>query len=586
MNKPNAPVRYLPTREFHIIPITDITPDAVKISAKKTLMDREKISLTTRQSIIVKRLGFEGGFAGYKKAFETSLLPFMEQEGMHTRANLVRPRFRLPIISLSAKEIADKIFSSNSSMPCKIFTGYDVNWDKFNQEYFSYLNPWIKHTNWKFNFQDVCDALSGKGPLGHMTPEVILTSALEAKRHLIGGHWNNLLGNHLLIFDKRSNESEIAIPTIYFDSTCDKVRKERSTEECLDALRVFSSWSHSQQHGWVEVIPFNNHLIFLKGQNGEYDFLFRGLQDYPFNHNIYGSHLKNSDVCKSIDTYHFNRWFYFEYSGWEKQDRHNAENQHYLQNGTPANYPGETECLRRYFLENGQYSRPKKNTSNESGFFPIETDEGKLGVSNLITVDEFRAFMHDNQHYAEYSRTDPGNEHVDLWEPNNSPIDGSLPASVTWYDAIAYATWISKTRRLPVRLLTEDEYFFIASPRKPLEIDEHTIFNFYDVPRIARYYENEDELIDISFHSINRPNVVLRYIPETLNWITADSGLRFLISSYFGEWLALEGAAVDTKTLSALCAPGASPYRGRFSPGSTGSYKSMKVGFRLCYLIE
>src|SRR5439155_22665165 len=78
----------------------------------------------------------------------------------------------------------------------------------------------------------------------------------------------------------------------------------------------------------------------------------------------------------------------------------------------------------------------------------------------------------------------------------------------------------------------------------------------------------------------------LRFVRDQMNWKVASSGLSFLISHHFGEWLNEEAAAVNCLTLSSLCRPEAPPSRARFSPISTGKYKSKKIGFRLCYLSE
>ena len=72
--------------------------------------------------------------------------------------------------------------------------------------------------------------------------------------------------------------------------------------------------------------------------------------------------------------------------------------------------------------------------------------------------------------------------------------------------------------------------------------------------------------------------------PEAIYWKTTVTGLVFLVSPDFGEWLNEKGAAINTATLDSLCNPGFKASKGLFSARSNGSYKSKRVSFRLCYL--
>lgn len=74
------------------------------------------------------------------------------------------------------------------------------------------------------------------------------------------------------------------------------------------------------------------------------------------------------------------------------------------------------------------------------------------------------------------------------------------------------------------------------------------------------------------------------FIPEAVDWRKSAEGLDFLVSRDFGEWLNETAAAVNSATLDSLCYTGYKPTKALFAAGSTGKYKSKKVGFRLCYL--
>jgi hypothetical protein len=80
--------------------------------------------------------------------------------------------------------------------------------------------------------------------------------------------------------------------------------------------------------------------------------------------------------------------------------------------------------------------------------------------------------------------------------------------------------------------------------------------------------------------------LAFRFIPEVMSWKRAASGLAFLVSYHFGEWLNEPAAAVNSRSLTCLCYLGVPPASGRFAGTSTGKFKSKKIGFRLCYLGE
>jgi len=81
-------------------------------------------------------------------------------------------------------------------------------------------------------------------------------------------------------------------------------------------------------------------------------------------------------------------------------------------------------------------------------------------------------------------------------------------------------------------------------------------------------------------------NLRFTFIAEAVRWKKSDVGIDFLVSPDFGEWLNEEATAINPQTLKSLCYPEIVASKGRFAATSTGKYKSMKVGFRLCYLGE
>ncbi|NES63602.1 hypothetical protein G3343_22240, partial [Vibrio parahaemolyticus] len=85
MTNNSIPTTYIPLEKFHIVPLTGLSPAELKISAKRTSRDREKITHTTKLNAIAKRLGITGGFAAYEKEYNGSLLPFMAKHNLRKR---------------------------------------------------------------------------------------------------------------------------------------------------------------------------------------------------------------------------------------------------------------------------------------------------------------------------------------------------------------------------------------------------------------------------------------------------------------------------------------------------------------------
>jgi len=310
-------------------------------------------------------------------------------------------------------------------------------------------------------------------------------------------------------------------------------------------------------------------------------------RDREFEHNIHAPYLKNADIPKSDDLYHFLRWLYFEYEGWLKKDTFEAESAFYANGGDQRSYPGINEVLRLHFTRNNVYRAPSAAPKSsdcivEEGFIVAGGDGHKLWISNLISIRQFKGFMRQNPEYAAYSRE---NKHVDRWETVNSDSDESLPASVTWYDACAYAAWVSKTRHIPVRLPEWHEYQSLAQQTyTPLHgVDAKKAMFSGKGWNLLEWRTSDGRCAGSETNLEADKTVHLQYVTENMKWEGPENGAKFLVSIQFGEWLTRSrGCTVNTATLSAMTMPGFSPEADPFGAHSTGRYKMMKIGFRLC----
>lgn len=588
---PLPSARWVSFRDFHLAPLDDVSPKALNRAAQQACeqyRDRKHLELTTAQNFLASKLGAKGGLAGFKREFDLNLNPFMQAHGLLKRADLITPRHDFPLVKLAPRQIADRLFLSGRPLPQRVFTGYDVDWYELNNRFYR-SNPWrdYQERHGKLFFlpfdltMQECDRLRAE------SLEAVaqcLDATIAACAPAINPPVNNLLGDQLLQFGGTLEREFRFVPKLYQPASCqaDKFREE---VRCYhDVAKLFREWIGRCGKGWVEVLPYNESLVFLKGDGGNYDFLIPGFRDEPFDHNPFAPYLKNDDVPKSNDAYHFQRWLYFEYSGCLEEDQHHAEMEFYAGGKQPIDYPRPEQILRAHLITVGKYRPPVREAPRAEGFHPFTLGGRLLYISNLISIAEFRAFMQSNPEYARYSREPYG---VDRWEPVNSDPDQTLPASVTWYDANAFATAVCKSKGLPVRLLTADEYGELA--RRIVgpvpDIADHEFFDM-ERQRLCRFLTAQGEPIE--GHPPYLPErefqeLRLQFIPEALTWALGPGGFRILASQHFGEWLNEEAAVLNTLTLSNIRYPKFPPARG-FDGSSTGKYISMKIGFRLCYL--
>jgi hypothetical protein len=592
-NPVSPPARFIPFKKFHIAPLCDVTPEALKKAAElacTVYRDRDPLEPNTALNFIAKRLGFRGGFGGYQQEYATKVLDFMKDNGLGRRTDLINQTDPgCAIISLKPRQVSDRVFRRDRRFPHRIFTGYDVDWFDLNNRYF-HGNPWTSHPDYKLHclpfdlvMKESATAKAESSDGGRQ----ILEAAVAACDFTIRSGAGNLLGDQLLCFAEGSSAEMEFVSRIYKPKNCSTEAFAQHEQKLREVAKFFRVWIEPQEKGWVQVVPYNESLVFLKGQGGAYDFLFPGFRDELFNHNPFQPHLRNSDVPKSNDAYHFKRWLYFEYTGRLEEEEHCSEKTFYIGDRTADEYPGPEDVLKQHLVLKREYRPPKKVASGAEGFFPACVDGVLLHVGNLVSIRDFREFMVRNPEYAAYSRKP---DRVDRWETVNCDEDEALPAAVTWYDANACAAWISKTKKLPVRLLTDDEYQKIARPIvQPASEIPHAEFLDQERERLCRFYQPDGT--PIAGHPPYMPEadfqgLAFRFIPEVMSWKRSASGLAFLVSYHFGEWLNEPAAAVNSRSLTCLCYLGVPPASGRFAGTSTGKFRSKKIGFRLCYLGE
>ena len=257
--------------------------------------------------------------------------------------------------------------------------------------------------------------------------------------------------------------------------------------------------------------------------------------------------------------------------------------------------------MKNYLIKKGQYKPLSETASLKKNYVEVVIGSNRYAVSNLITIHDFKQFELNNSEYFRYrERID-----VDKLQSVNSDENEDLPASVTWYDAMAYVAWISKRDKLPVRLLTYKEFIslastFITEPKpninhssknKPLlkEIDTEIKLKAPDtIQRLCYFFDSDGKNIEGHPPYMKEEefqNLIFKFDENNIPW-KESQGLSFINSFYFGEWLKGEGEAINSKSGMAIDKALATPERYPFSPRSTGKYKSKKIGFRIIYRLS
>lgn len=604
-------VGYLPLKKFHILPVLGLEPELIKQSVESVSRDREKIGHCTLLNALVHSLGFKGGFSGYLDTYEQILKPFMEDNNLNQYANLIEPRYPCDGASLlkhKRRDVSDRLFYGDNTIPDKIFTGYNFPYDQYFDDGIGIYNFEIDCSAYGLyqSPYDDNDSSNVDVALQNPTLQVLLKRKQSNTRPLIdiviGGDLFyiqagfNLLGDQLI--QPREKES---VFQIYHSN-------ESALAECLihcnKKMNLFIQRIEEVNQGWIEVLPFNENLIFLKGGKGEYDLLFKNQRDEEFKHQIYEPYLKRADVPKFDDEYHFKRWFYFEFKGNRQQQLHQAETEYYFSGGKAYDYPGTEELLKHsLYIDYAKTLVDLSSSIKLPNFQKIRLENSKcLMVSDLITIEDFQEFSISNPLYLE-GRADVFEQQglLDNLEAVNADEDTTLPVSLTWYDVMAFISWFNRKNKVETRLLTEDEFFEVSPFSETLDYDSK--LDYYSPPIemilkgkksfigqrneefeyncLSFYNENGDKFVShppyMDKESFQK--ILLKF--DDVKFLEKN-GLRFIDSKNFGEWLN-DKTYLCCKTLTEFY-----NYIARPIPAlnSTGKYKGRKIGFRLCYELK
>jgi len=540
----------------------------------------EVLTVSRVQHAAARTFGFGDGWGALKACLEGPLVDFRSSNGLLRQVDVLAVPFDCPF-RLSYRQIADRLFASGP-VPRRIFTGHNTDWWALLRRATEIDGLDVVDTSQPFRGLDAAAVDPATFDTSVPPARCAITNADGFLTYIdVCGCFHNLVGDQLCGFsDPGTARGPIATTYFYGDENTHVPERARLAA----AGRILETVLGAGAEGWLEVIPFNDRLAFLKASGGDYAFVFRGMRDEP------GPAAPNGTATRGEA---FKRWLYHGYDGWLEADRHAAENAFYRDGGTQASYPGEDAVLRAYLESSGRYEGPGKAAfRNEKArlFHFAAVGAVELAFSPLVTIGEFKEFLLESPDYLEARKTNP---EADPWEPVNLDDDG-LPAAVTQHDAVAYALWKRKKLAVPVRLPTEHELLALAGELVPATVSLDDLVSARK-DRLCVFREPGGAAIEGHPPRMSREEfdrIQLRYRHGTLPLVAARSGLVVLQSFDFGEWLEPKGAAINTKffcsqyDITMVHRIRIVASRGLYAPDSTGKYRGEKIGFRLVYEVS
>lgn len=574
---------YLPVTLELSLAVDALDADALKAAKSRAMalasvLRLEQVNDNFVLHTLANRLGFRGGWGQLQKDISGRLGEFRATHGLLRQADVLAVPYDCPF-RLSYRQIADRLFASGRPAPRRIFTGHSTDWWALlrratGSDGLKVVELGQEHLGLDADGVDQANLSTRVPPARY----VIANADGFPTYFGVAGYFCNIIGDQLCGFNDPGTARD-HVATIYFYGDENTHAPERA--RLAAAGRILETVLGAGTGGWLEVIPFNDRLAFLKAADGDYAFVFRGARDEPGPVAAIGASTREQA---------FRDWLYHRQDGWLEADRHAAETAFYRDGGTPASYPGENAVLREFLESSGRYKEPRKAAfRNEKArlFRVAAVGAVELAFSPLVTTGEFKEFLLENPDYLEARNTNP---EADPWEPVN--LDGdACPAAVTQPDAVAYARCMRQKLGLPVRLPEEHELLALAGELVPATVSWTDLAGARK-DRLCVFHEPGGRAIDghppyMSPENFDR--LELRYRDGDLPMVTARSGLEVLQSLDFGEWLEPNGAAINTKffcsqydvTMAHHVRVAAS--RGLYAPGSTGKYRGEKIGFRLIY---
>lgn len=586
--------------EFWDIELFGLHPEQIRASVSEFRAQRQKAGEKLSQpslknSDLLDNVAIALGVRSHKQWLHEvlpALEAFIKQHDLREPADLIAWKDAPFGASLSARQIADRFFNSGYEPPKRLFTGvgnlmfaakgygradlFPVAARLTGEQNFAFL-PLAQQLLFATSHHDQivlrANRISGWRP---ETPDYLDMTAQNLVLKSFDVELScaiNLLGDSLI-------EPALLPPELQLYNA-----NQHGIEESLLLFKLFRDEIARSDAGWIDVLPFNGNLAFLRAPDGRFDWVVRDQREAPFSRNDLFPIFRSDELPEALDGKAMQARLHYQKGIWLDQIIHEAEHHHYNLGGTVRDYPGQEKIVERYLADTEGHKRTKQpRAARNLQFTAHPLDDKCLLVSDLISIAEFQDFLDSEWKVL---RDEKAAMSTRSWPslPSMNVLDAAnLPVCLTWYDAIAYCKYLEKKEGLPVRLLTIDEWQAIAPSRETIA----ALGPFAGAHVV--------EAVDLEGNVLAPPTYGIEYITRFKNdlcWVRNDQGLEFLSSLTFGEWLGdYQGEAPNNVWAPVACtASGIALGRGPlerefFEAWYIGKNNHLKVGFRVCYVAE
>lgn len=582
---PGTPASAKP--KFWSMRLDGLDQNAIKASADALREQMERRGHTPSTDPTLKLSSLHHGLAqalGVKtfdawRQGEEALRAFLSANGMTTPQNLISVSGQP--YRLTARQISDRIFNSGLPMPKRIFTGvgspllmardvgrfdlYQLTGDLVATDEAALEWSEARAEEVVLSTADGIE-LTGRNLLLHAFRFEYIYPAL------------NLLGDNLVVPALRPPEFRLYNLT----------RQELEMEKRV--FSIFREEIEKTEAGWVDVLsyPGNANIVFLKGQNGEFDWVIRDQREEAFTGNPFYPILRSDDLPVAMRRSELTALIYFKSGEWYERLEHDAETRHYEEGGSIGTWPGYSKLILRELIASRPNFAPPRHPKGfvADSFIPHRLNDYCLMVSPLVTIEDFwRFYKNSDWHEERLARSAATKSQL---EPDLAAVnlhdEAHLPASLTWYDAVAFCRYYEKRTGLPVRLLEVEEWKKISPP--PAQDIKNDGWGDLTWVVVGKHGLTRGETEQFrKYPDVWSDGGYLRFGKE-LTWSQNAQGLPFLSVVDFGEWLAdfTHGYAPVGNAATGRALMTGPIDRDRCPAHLTMRYKGLKVGFRLCYV--
>lgn len=587
-------------RQYWEISLPGLHPEQLKSAVRSFRESRQKSGDTISQpNLKIKDLLNGLARALGSKSFEhwihqvqPELEHFMAMHGLREPTDLIKWKLPPFVHPLTARRIADRFFASGLPLPKRLFTG--VGNEMFSARHLGRLDlkEILSRITGEHVFTSRSDVEMIRTVLSLPDQKIYPDELFDDDDLEIDPAYRGLTLRDLLLLTFRMDIDcafNLLSDNLVLPKTLAPVHQLYNTSAEDDhrmaaIFDIFRAKIEPASTGWVDVLPFNANIVFLRGANGTYDWVVRDQRDAPFSGNRLYPVFSAAEIPRAMSTdTEAKAKLHFTKGLWREQVEHLAELSFYATGGTPATYPGGDRVLINYLLSLNEVAPMKAPSgARRVDFVAHHMADRCLMVSDLITIDEFWNFYENG--WAE-QRAEKAAHTKRSWPPldeMNGRDERDLPVCATWYDALAYCKYLESRTGLPMRLLTIEEWQAITPERAAVEALGSKARN-----AVVEGVSTDGRTLEPPTYL---PHYFTRFTPN-LCWIPNGQGLPFLSSLSFGEWLGDYRGSMPNNVFAPVACTASGIALGRgpletelFEAWYVGRNNHLKVGFRVCYV--